>query len=176
MESEYPLFVPPEYLAEKGTKDWSAKEAREYKVWMLGVLDDRVEAMMEFLGEPTGANPAEHLAALGRRASSLLREVPFSEESPTGRQLTNAGHALAADMGLATARYLLCAAPDRISWDTVRRPKADLSYNMPVLKGFSSGVYLDPVGGSIAEACGILYGKRRGDAWRKTYEHWLSQV
>ena len=173
--NEYPLFIPPDHLASKGRENWSAKEATEYREWLLGVLDERVEELTRLLEEPTGASPSDHLMALGEKAASLLGKAPFSEDGPIGRTLTNAGYALAADMGLLVAQYLLKAAPDKLRWETVRKPKRDLSYNQPVLEGFSF-TYLDPVGGSIGEAFGILQGKREADAWKRTYEFWVEKA
>ncbi len=176
MDMEYPLFVPPEHLAVKGRTNWSAKEAREYKEWLLSVLDERVDALMEALEELERSNPVEHLEALGLKAAAHLADVPFSEESPTWRQLTNRGYALAGDIGLLVARYLLRDAPKKLRWEVLRKPKSELAYNLPVLEGFSSNNYMDPIGGSIAEAWGILRGNKGGDIWCISYQHWMSDT
>ena len=176
MAIDYPLFVPPEHLAEKGRRNWSAKEAKEYKAWLLGELDGRADALIVALCEPERPNPVEHLEALGQKAATLLAKVRFSEVSPRGPQLTNAGYALAADMGLLVARYLLRDAPEKLRWEVLRKPKSELSYNLPVLEGFSSTNYLEPVGGSIAEAYGVLRGARAADTWKRIYQVWMSDT
>jgi len=43
-----------------------------------------------------------------------------------------------------------------------------------VLTGFD--IYLEPVGGTIAEAYGILRGDRSGDTLKKMYTIWRSKV
>ncbi len=40
------------------------------------------------------------------------------------------------------------------------RRTTDMSFNLPVLVGFNNGMYLDPAGGSIAEAIAVLRGGR----------------
>lgn len=172
---EYPLFVPPDRLTSKGRENWSATEAAEYRDWFLGVLETRVGELTKKLEEPCGNSPSDHLRALGEKAVLLLKKAPFSEESPTGRRLTNKGYALAADMGLLVAKYLLLQLPDKLRWETIRKPKSELSYNLPVLKGFSFN-YLDPVGGSTAEASAVLRGQRDADTWKRIYEFWVDKA
>jgi hypothetical protein len=171
---EYPLFIPPNHLVSKGRAHWNAKEATEYKEWLLGVLDERVAELENRLEEPCGASPADHLMALGRKAVLLLMDAPFSEDAPAGRRLTNLGYALAADMGLLVAKYLLQAFPNRLRWEIIRKPKSEISYNLPVLEGFSFN-YLEPVGGSTAEAFAILRGQRGADTWKRIYEFWVEK-
>lgn len=173
--NEYPLFIPPDHLTSKGRENWNAKEATEYREWLLEVLDERVEELAKGLEEPPGASPSDHLMALGEKAAALLETAPFSEEGPTGRRLTNTGYALAADMGLLVAKYLLQELPETLRWETIRKPKSELSYNLPVLEGFSFN-YLDPVGGSTAEASAILRGERRADTWKRMYEFWVEKA
>jgi len=176
MDTQYPLFVPPEHLAAKGRKNWSAEEAQKYKEWLLGVLDERIDAMMLLLEEPEQPNPVEHLKAIGLKAATFLVDAPFSEDLPRGRRLTNEGYALAADIGLLVARYLLRDAPKKLQWKVLRKPKSELAYNLPVLVGFLSKNYLEPVGGSIAEACGVLRGSGEGNIWSRSYQHWISET
>ena len=171
---EYPLFIAPAHLASKGRKNWTAQEAAEYRQWLLGVLNERIEGLVTKLEEPCGALPSDHLMALGNKVVPLITNEPFSENDPTGRKLTNMGYALAADMGLLVAYYLLKALPDKLSWEIIRKPKSELSYNLPVLQGFSFN-YLDPIGGSVAEAFAILRGQKGADIWKRIYEFWKNK-
>lgn len=50
-----------------------------------------------------------------------------------------------------------------------------MSYNLPVLTGFGK-LILDPIGGSVAEATGVLTGLRGSDAWDKILDFWTSKV
>jgi hypothetical protein len=171
---DYPLFVPPEHLTRKGRRNWNAQEANEYKDWIKGILDKRLEELTMRFEEPLGDNPSLHLNALGKKVVSSLKASPFSEESPVGRTLTNFGYALAADMGLLVAFYLLKTLKGKIYWETVAKPKSEASYNLPVLRGFSNN-YLDPIAGSIAESSAVLRGKRGTDAWNRIFEYWVQR-
>ena len=51
-----------------------------------------------------------------------------------------------------------------------------MSFNLPVLVGFNNGMYLDPVGGSIAEAIAVLRGDRDYRVRFGILEHWGSRV
>jgi len=73
-------------------------------------------------------------------------------------ELTNAGYSLAADAGLLFARALLRHHPG-VRWDIVRKPKRDMAFQLPVLVGLGP-VYLDAVGGSIADFQATLRGER----------------
>ena len=172
--SDYPLFVPPETLAKKGRENWSGDEANQYRDWLIGVLPNRVNELTNRLEEPLGSPPPEHLLRLGTKISQILGNAPFSEGGPVGRRLTNQGYAIAADVGLLVADYLLKEHAGKLRWEIMKKPK-ELSYNLPVLQGFS-GNYLDPVGGSTAEAAAVLRGKRGPDTWKRIYEFWVAKV
>jgi hypothetical protein len=167
----YPLFVPPTHLAEKGVKAWTKSEAEEYAKWVQAGLQQRVADMLAFLDVTDDDDPRRVLSAAGTGVAQLLQGEPFSR---AGR-LTDLGRALAADMGLLAARFLLHNAPE-IRWHVVRRPKSDMSYNLPVLRGFRNGLPLDPVGGSIAEAAGLLRGNKGPDAWLRIYDWWIEKT
>ena len=169
---EYRLFVPPPHLNSRHPREWSGSEAKDYKDWLLENSENRIDEMLAAFGEPLGPAPRDHLAALGEKVSIALKNAPFSEEHPSGRKLSDAGYALAADMGLLVAMYLVSKHHLKIRWETIRKPKSELSYNLPVLEGFENGNYLDPVGGSTAEASAILTGRRGHDIWAKIYTFW----
>ena len=176
MTSDHYLpFVPPDHLANKERANWNQKEAKEYRDWLLSVQQARVEELLRRLDAPRAGKPAAHLDMLGSKVADLLGKSPFSEDSSGGRKLTKLGYALAADMGLLIAQYLLSVRPEKLKWEIVRKPKSELSYNLPVIAGFSNN-YLDPIGGSIAEASAILRGQRGPDAWRKIYEFWVEKA
>jgi hypothetical protein len=170
---EYPLFLPPKHLATRQPYEWSRAEADEYRLWLTSSIDERVATLLKFLGLSTvlrTEDAGEFLSSVGCKASEILMEDDFSEEGARGRRLTNRGYALAADIGLLVASILLKVCKD-IHWTTLRKPKSELSYNLPVLVGFMNN-YLDPVGGSTAEASAILRGHRDADAWRNMLVFW----
>ena len=169
---EYPLFIPPLHLAKKNRRDWNKNEAAEYKDWMLGVSAQRVAMLYKWLNTPPGKfSPEQHLRELGAKAANLLKSGLFTVEKSGACSLSKYGYAIAADMGLAIAEYLFAVRQSDLEWEVVRKPRSDMSYNLPVIVGFG-GVYLEPVGGSVAEAHAILRGERDGGIWEKTYSYW----
>lgn len=169
---EYPMLIPPGHLSQTPVKAWSKGEADEYAAWLQSSLEDRTGNLLSFLRLSSDGSPDEVLEAAGRAVAGHLRSgPPFSD----GTTLSDRGRALAADLGLLSAMLLLRDAPV-IRWQVVRRPKSDMSYNLPVLVGFTNGLHLDPVGGSIAEASGLLRGNKGPDAWKRIYQWWIDKT
>ncbi len=187
---KYPLFLLPEHLGLKGRWNWDAKEAGEYREWLLGVMDGRVDQLVRLLGEPRGDSPSDHLMRLGAKAAPLLKREPFSKildrpvmvtlraggedrevvhKAAGERELAEAGWSLAVDMGLLLAQYFLQAFPDA-SWRTVLKPKNDYNYNLPVLGGIVSYKGLEPIRLSEVVARGILDDTKGEDGWKLVYE------
>lgn len=176
MTPSYPIFSPPADLAAKPHRTWTKSEAQRYFDWLMTQSSERTDQLLEFLGLEAFTLDRELLVAAGRRVGDLLSHDGYSSTTSNGRrELTNHGHSLAADMGLLTARVIQAHATHAVKWSIMRRPKSDLSYNLPVLAGFGK-LSFDPVGGSITEAKGILRGIRDSDIWAKTYDHWLQRV
>lgn len=174
-ENQYPLFLPPEELAQKGRMNWSAPEADSYLQWMVGSLDSRTKQFLLYLGDLREASPETLLDQVGVRLAELLPQPQFSHGAPAKPELTNEGQALVCDAGLLVAQLLLKACP-KLCWNVVRRPKTDVSYNLPVLTGFGGRMTLDPVGGAIAESYALLRGQRKSDVWRRIFEFWRDQA
>ena len=192
-ETEYPLFLLPEDLGLKGRYNWDAREAREYREWLLGTMDDRVEGLLRFFDEPRDPSPPDHLARLGEKIAPLLRTEPFCEilERPVmltlraggkdrevvhkaagERELADAGWSLAVDMGLLFAQYLQEAFPNA-RWRTVRKPRNHIDYNLPVLEGILSYAGVEPIGISEVVARRIMRDASGPDEWKQTYEYYL---
>lgn len=171
---DYPLFAPPEHLAAKQAKQWSKKEAQEYKDWLMSVIDCRVDFLINFLGVSKVRNIENLLDKCGNVVAELLWTEDFSEKTNDSLQLNNRGYALAADMGLLVAKSLLKFGNDKIYWNILKKPKTELSYNLPVLEGFSA-CHLDPIGGSIAEATSIFDGEG-GGIWKEMFVFWKDRI
>lgn len=174
---EYPLFIPPLELCSKDSREWNLQEARQYKDWQLASIDERVSFLLKFLNIPERDNQGveEFLSEVGNKVAQYLQQKEFSKCDSEEQDLTNKGYALAADMGLLLAKLLLEECRDKIRWRVLRRPKSHASYNLPVLEGFKLNP-LEPVGGSIAEAYGILRKNKDGNIWRDSYVYWLDQI
>lgn len=171
----YPIFSPPLELASKSPKDWSKADAEKYFKWFVGVCPERVNSLLTFLGLQESKDAASLLTDVQEDLQTLLASEPFSVEGPSGRKLTNEGYAIAADAGLLVAQLLINYAGGRVKWGILKRPKTDLSFNLPVLVGFCS-VHLDPVAGSIGDAAWIAKGHSKPDAWKSMFEFWSAKI
>ena len=167
----YPAFVPPGDLSATEPRSWTKNQADAYFNWLMSVKQERVEALLDFSGEKWPRYHVEQdLLRIGTKATQFLQLDEFSNQ----HDLLNSGYAFAADLGLLVAEMLIVTDPS-IRWTVLRKPKSDLSYNLPVLCGFGV-LTLDPISGSIAEASGILRGERSGEVWREIYCFWLEKA
>jgi hypothetical protein len=169
----YPLFIPPEPLSTTPREDWTRGEADRYRYWLLSQIEPRTNQLVKLSGVSEQQSIEEFLLSIGKWAEAELLKSQFSFVEEDKVTLSNAGYALAADLGLLVANMLTKRYP-YLEWQTVTKPKNDISYNMPVLVGFITGLYLNPVGGSIGEAFGILNTDRDYKAWHDIFIHWGS--
>ena len=174
----YPPFVPPTALADRTPREWSRPEAERYRVWLLSVLESRVTNLFDYLSVSRHGDHVQQLWLLGAKANALFPSRPFSAraEGDAIPALTPSGYALAADLGLAVAERLQAAHPQVITWATLYKPKAESRYHLPVLLGFRSGLFLEPVTGSVAEAGTILREGPKPDAWTRIFQYWSAQA
>ena len=80
------------------------------------------------------------------------------------------GEALAADLGLLVARYLLEDFGTTVRFEIGGRPKSWICHNLPILTGGGLNPF-DPVGASLGNAFGVLRGERDETIWAQIYEH-----
>jgi hypothetical protein len=185
---DYPLFEPPAELVERGIRQWSSREAEWYRDWLLSVMPARIQAVQEFLELPDSSPPESQLAIAGVRMGELLPSPKFSRlgrredanlrghlvEVPASLELTTLGYALAADLGLLMPKFLVDGFGLR--WEIVRKPKSDVFYNRPVVAGFGSGTYMDPIHVSHVISLGVLDGSRRSTGWVDLFRRWSSRA
>jgi hypothetical protein len=167
MVDDYPIFMPPGHLAEKDRQEWRKSEADEYFQWFQENIGPRVKQLLEYLNEKISNSPDEKdLARIGKKIAMLLQHPKFSIEG----DLTDSGYALAADMGLLMSVMFQSMFP-HLHWQIVRRPKSDISYNLPVLTGFGP-VDLDPIQISITQAFGTISKNSGPEAWSEAFKVW----
>ena len=173
---EYPLFIPPGSLADGNRREWSSAQAKAYLAWLQEQVKPRTDALRSYFGEQ-GADDAERLLdRLGHKVGEALRGEPRFRMGDEDRpKLTDQGYALAADMGLLIARLVLEHGPPTLRWTVLRKPKSDVSYNLPILEGLGP-VTFEPVGAAIAEAYGVLRGERMDNTWVLMYRSLLERV
>ncbi len=150
---------------------WSKDEAKRYFEWLRGVMSDRTSLLLEYFGENLSSPPEVLLIDLGEKVVQAFSSTPFVEHK-MNVELTNAGFALAADMGLLVVRLLLSNPEVKAKWVLVKA-NHHVHYNLPVLKG-DSQLMLNPVTGSIAEVAYALKNKIELNAkhWLNSYLHW----
>jgi hypothetical protein len=163
----YPLFVPPNGLAEQTPRDWSVAQAKQYAAWLEAVLPDRVSSMATYFGLSPEWDEST-LVALESLLKLELAQPPFSEAIDGRPTLTSSGYAVAADMGLLVAGLLLRSG--LTSWEIVRRPKRDVNYHQPVLNGLRDHPPFNPIWAALSPANGIVQGRRWNGGWVRIYE------
>ena len=171
--TDYPLFVPPSPVASKPRRNWTSEDAEFYFKWLMGNLPRRTNQVMQWFGEEDQVNRAAVLTKIGEKFSAALPTPQFSKAVENSSKLTNQGYAIAADLGLLVARFLCEECGPSARWEILRKPKNDMSYNLPVLMGFH--IYFEPVGGVIAESKGMLRGVRSGDVLAETFLFWKNK-
>lgn len=175
----YPPWNAPAALFPQGVTnpqvEWSEAEADSYLDWLASTMDDRIATMFDILGMDRNTIASADLSVAGQEAYTRLRQPKYSGVIGRRARLKAPGRALAADMGLLVARWLLNDGNGAISWRVCRESKRHMNYNLPVLCGVSVD-FLDPVGGSIANAHGCVCGRRSPDIWLQTYEYWIERL
>lgn len=170
MLEQYPLFLPPEDLAEKGHLNWNKKELNRYFEWFMSKFDERVKFFMEFFNLSYSQDPE---IIFNERYSEMLfnlfdknplltitkaRIVPTNakpelryiiENEPPRQEFTNRGHAIAADSGLLFAKVVLENRSD-LTWGIpLKGGKSYIHYNKVVIRkngdSFGSSEW-DPIG------------------------------
>lgn len=48
---DYPLFIPPGELSEKIPKQWNSKEAEQYFNWLLSIIEERTNNLLDYFEE-----------------------------------------------------------------------------------------------------------------------------
>lgn len=139
---DYPLFIPPGELSEKIPKQWNSKEAEQYFNWLLSIIEERTNNLLDYFEEKNNGDFSTILGNMGIKEVKELSKKEFAVITETGPKLINRGYALAADMGLLVARFLLESCEGKVSWSIVKKPKNDMSCQLPVLIGFGA-MYLE---------------------------------
>jgi hypothetical protein len=179
----YPEFDAPRPPLGTDPKHWNKAEARIYFDWTVEHVEPRSRGLLGWLGVEDRADHASVLREVGAAAVELLRSPRFSGPGePTrvnlrghefdydqGPVLSDEGEALAADLGLLVARYLLEDFETTVRFEIGGRPKSWIWHNLPILTGGGLNPF-DPVGVSLANAFGVLRGERDETIWARIYE------
>ncbi len=170
MLKQYPLFLPPAYLAEKGHLNWNKKELKHYFDWFMDNYDNRVTFFLDFFKITYSKDPgiifnngfSEMIFNLFDKNPLLTiikkRSVPLDakpdikyliENEPPRQEFTNLGYSIAADSGLLIAKVVLDNRAD-LNWGfPTKGGKSYVHYNKVVIRhntdSFGSSEW-DPIG------------------------------
>ena len=125
MLEQYPLYFPPDDLAEKGHLNWTKKELKRYFEWFMDNYNIRVAFFLDFFKMTYSKDPdiifsnglPEMIFNLFDKNPLLTtirkRNVPLDakpdikfliENEPPRQEFTNLGYAIAGDSGLLIAK------------------------------------------------------------------------
>jgi hypothetical protein len=172
---DYIFFKPPDEVASIKAKLWDAKQAKVYFDWFISVKDDRVEYLLTSTDENLTGNHTIDLKRIGKKVTSFLQKPPFSGLENGELVITNKGLALIADLSLLISKLIIERHP-QIIWKIVKRPKGDISYNLPALFEFPLVGHIELMRGSIAEAKAILRGEKTDSIWLEIYEYAINLI
>lgn len=167
-EAKYPLFVPPTSVNSKKPREWSYDEAKVYFEWLMKVKDDRVDFLRSFLDETNRSYSEQDLGIIGKKVCSKLLSEPFSAVDGSKRVLTNEGYALAADISLLLAEFILAKYPF-LKWGIVQKPKKDLSFHLPALMPYPKYGHLELMRITTINAKNIITGEETCDIWLEIF-------
>lgn len=157
----YENFSPPHNFATSDPKRWSGSEATEYCSWLTSAMDQRISNLLAYINEDDSRDSTELVEKSGKRVESILQTDYSFRECMEGDRLSSLGYAISADMGLLVAKCLMADSEGIVKWDVLRKPRSAQSYNLPVLVGFRSKVFLDPLAASIAQGSGVRRDPRK---------------
>jgi hypothetical protein len=169
----YPLFSPPNELASKDKKLWTMAESRAYLEWLKSVVDQRANSFLAYLNCVNLPLIEQSLDLIDARFCDALSEPQFRNESGSAPlKLSNYGYAIAADWGLTLSSTIIKASGDTTYWETLRSPKSDASYNLPVLMR-GAEIPMEPIGVGIARATSLIRGRLPKHSARAIYQSWF---
>ena len=175
--TSYPLFLPPDALAEKGSDYWSKSESEQYLDWLVDAIDTRLSGLAGYLKmdiQPKEA--ASTLSVCGTRVALAVQLPDFSLVEDGIKKLSpSAGYSIGADVGLLFAHLLLYASGSQLAWSIGRGPKSYVSRNLPVIVGFTDNMELDPVLVGI-NMCRRVLREGSASSWQQVYEHWRQRI
>ena len=168
----YSLFLPPNHLAEKGSKAWDKSERAEYLQWFLTEIPNRLQVLSDFLSLKINTDaPMETFLVCAKQVCVALSDEQFFQAHEGKKVLTpGAGYSIGADVGVLLAQLLL-GRPSNLTWRAGKGPKSYISLNLPVLWEFGGQQELDPVLVGINLCRGSLR-ESSVEKWKTAYEYW----
>jgi len=169
----YKLFIPPNELLSKNVREWNSAESKIYFNWFLSIREQRIIAFLDFLSFQLKGDTIRDINEIGNKLTRQLFNPIFSESKDGVLDLTNKGYALITDYAIFISETLIKNYPV-LKWEIVRKPKKDISYNLPSIFGFSKIDHIDMIRGAIANGKAILRNEETGEIWLKMYNFGIS--
>jgi hypothetical protein len=174
----YPHFVPPEHLAVKRWKDWTAGEADFFLRWLLKAIPSRLDALFAYFGVERARTARRTLLEIGKKVQVALRTPEFSHwpfpnrGAIDDRALTNRGYALGADLGFLVATYLSEKLKGKVEWAIFRKTRRWAAHNHPVLRSQIVDFEFDMIACGLTGCFGILAGSHDYRFWADLVGVW----
>jgi hypothetical protein len=145
---------------------------------MMSIRKRRIDELLAYFefSRPLHEKEYDLLLQIGTIVARAICTEPNFRENSGVKELTAPGLSMAVDMGLLVADLIIDSSNGAVTWILLKSPRSDLSYNLPVLRGRSPRMILDPIRGSITESNAILNGTKLGNVWARTYEFWLDRL
>lgn len=147
---------------------------------MKAAIDPRSDFVLAYLAV-VASEPADILREAQAAAQRILEGPEHSEtiEEPnvTPRYIRQVlrprGEWIALDLGLLLARLLLERLPDGLRWEIGGKPKSDVNYGMPILKGIVDDGFakdFNPLTYALGLCAAALQNRKHADALARAYE------
>ena len=137
----------------------------------MSVRHSRVRLLLVYLDILKKEIDRSTISSVAEKATTLLLSPSFSD----GRDLTNHGYALAADIGLLVVEALENKF-ESIRWAIQLRPKSDISYLMPCYTYLGSKVLRNPIFISTSSACAVIRQERGMEQWLAWHDQVVSEI
>jgi hypothetical protein len=193
----YPIFSPPMDYADRPPWEWKPFEARGYFDWFLENIETRIAALGEAIVETGSSDWLDGTpASLTRLGDWLERSIVVAKKGaeqksqeiealpPVLRKigesvvedwdLTPESLSIAVDVGIYLGEVFRRNLSE-VEWVLCNRPKSNVSFHQPVLRGFGKRT-LDPIRGTVGIAFGMARGDQNVAELERGFRMWSEQV
>ena len=184
--ADYPYEYP-------GFKNMTKKQAEQYFNWYIGIIDERIEYLQKYINADVGNfyldftpeslvslwkwfEPKIYLEELPQEwyEERLAKQPEWAREFIKKEDLSRETKKILIDIATYFGETFVRNYPNKLHWDYVKKPKSDVSYNRPVIKGFLCSDF-DPYLISTTSCYRFLRNDERADLYQ-LYLVWLKWI
>lgn len=161
---DYKMFIAPEELAQKGSLNWTKKEAESYFNWFIGIKESRIRYFIDFFNLVDFTPTKDKFVKLYHKLDVLLATNKYSHDSSEqyegfykhgkSMDLTDRGYSVGADLGLWIYSVVESESSFHFTW-SINTKKKFHNTNMPVVTN-KIGLMKDPIDFGIIQCQYIL--------------------